>query len=146
MVGDWFAAAQPRRNFFSRPSDTIADPARVIAGLGTISDLILRGDLEDFWYFDDDGMAWRSGSAAWRKRPLQRADYKEFEVGGGCLNRRLHNPDRAQAFAKNKKGKFFASTQKPRPITSLSVIRWKDFSGLILANLCDENLSGRDPG
>jgi hypothetical protein len=80
-------------------------------------------------------MAWRGQDLRpGEKRPLQRADYKEFEVWwrdalkpAGYITR-----DRAQAFAKNKKGKFFASTPKPWPIASLASIRWKDFSGIIL--------------
>jgi hypothetical protein len=94
-----------------------------------------EGNLAEFWYFDDDGIAWRTRNLRpGEKQSLERAEYPEFEAWWkdalrptGFITR-----DRAQAFAKDKKGKFFASTAKLRPIASLDAIRWKDFGGLIL--------------
>ena len=134
--GDWFRSRTTQAQIFSAVLPTrsqiqlVSLPDSAPSAISSFEET-----LENFWYFDDDEMAWRGQDLRpGEKRPLQRADYKEFEVWwrdalkpAGYITR-----DRAQAFAKNKKGKFFASTQKPRPIASLSVIRWKDFSGLIL--------------
>jgi len=134
--GDWFRSRTTQVQIFSAVLPTRSQ-IQLVSSPDSAPSVIssFEETLEDFWYFDDDEMAWRGQDLRpGEKRPLQRADYKEFEVWwrdalnpAGYITR-----DRAQAFAKNKKGKFFASTQKPRPITSLSVIRWKDFSGLIL--------------
>jgi hypothetical protein len=134
--GDWFRSRTTQAQIFSAVLPTRSQ-IQLVSSPDSAPSVIssFEETLEDFWYFDDDEMAWRGQDLRpGEKRPLQRADYKEFEVWwrdalnpAGYITR-----DRAQAFAKNKKGKFFASTQKPRPITSLSVIRWKDFSGLIL--------------
>lgn len=134
--GDWFRSRTTQVQIFSAVLPTRSQ-IQLVSSPDSAPSVIssFEETLEDFWYFDDDEMAWRGQDLRpGEKRRLQRADYKEFEVWwrdalnpAGYITR-----DRAQAFAKNKKGKFFASTQKPRPITSLSVIRWKDFSGLIL--------------
>jgi hypothetical protein len=134
--GDWFRSRTTQAQILTAVLPTRSQVQLLTspgAGLSAVSSF--AEELTDFWYFDDQGVPWRGQKLRpGEKQSLQRADPQTFDTWwrdalrpAGSVTR-----DRAQAYANDKKGKFFASTPTPRPIASLDVIRWKDFSGLIV--------------
>ncbi|HEY5741263.1 MAG TPA: hypothetical protein VIS99_01875 [Terrimicrobiaceae bacterium] len=134
--GDWFRSRTTQAQLFAAVRPTRSQVQLVTSPDGVPSAVsFFEDELPELWYFDDHDVAWRGEKIRpGEKQPLHRAEPQAFALWwkdvlkpAGFVTRH-----RAQAFAKDRKGKFFASTVKPRPIASLKVIRWKDFGGLIM--------------
>lgn len=134
--GDWFRSRSTQAQVFTAVIPTRSQVQLVTSSGSALSAVSsFEENLAEFWYFDDGGMAWKAQNLRpGEQQTLQRADSQEFD---GWLKNALRpagfiTQSRTQAFAKDKRGKFFASTSRPGLIASLETIRWKDFGGLIL--------------
>lgn len=134
--GDWFRSRATQAQILAAVIPTRAQ-VQISSSAGSTPAAVSSFEhvLPEFWYFDDGGTVWKAKDLRpGEQRSLERADDQEFDrwwknalTPGGAMTQ-----SRARAFAKEKRGKFFASTPKPWPIGSLASIRWKDFSGIIL--------------
>jgi hypothetical protein len=134
--GDWFRSRSTQAQILASVVPTRSQ-VQITTSEGNTPSAVssFEQSLPEFWYFDDSGIAWKGRDLRpGERQTLQRADEHEFARWwkhvlrpGGMMTQ-----SRAQDFAKDKKGKFFASAPKPWPIASLDSIRWKDFSGVVL--------------
>jgi len=134
--GDWFRSRTTQAQILTAVLPTRSDVQLVTSPNAAPSAVSsFEEELAEFWYFDQEGIVWRAQNLRpGEEQTLQRAELQAFEAWWRAALKPagLVTRGRAQAYAKDKRGKFFASTTKPRPITSLDAIRWRDLSGLIL--------------
>ncbi len=135
-TGDWFRSRSTQAQILTAVIPTRSQ-VQITALPGSAPMVVssFEQNFPEFWYFDDSGIAWKASNLRpGEKQSLQRAGDQEFERWWKVALRPagFMSQSRAQAFAKDKRGKFFASTPNPGLIASLDSIRWKDFNGLIL--------------
>ncbi len=138
--GDWFRSRNTQAQVFSAVIQTRgrlqvqADPSGTPVALSSFDKI-----LEEVWYFDQQGAAWRGlNLSPGEKQPLKPANkddhakwWKKTLQDGGPVIR-----SRSEEYAKGEKaGKFFAVTKATTPITSLPSIRWKDSGGIIFGEV-----------
>ena len=134
--GDWFRSRTTQAQLLSAVLPTRAQ-VQIVTSQDGVPSAVSTFDQEiaEFWYFDDKRIAWKGENLRpGERQALKRTEQQAFEAWwrsalkpAGPITRR-----HAEAYAKDKTGKFFASTTTPRFITSLATIRWKDSSGLIV--------------
>jgi hypothetical protein len=134
--GDWFRSRTTQAQLLSAVLPTRAQ-VQIVTSQDAAPSAVSTFDQEmaEFWYFDEEGSAWKAENLRpGEKQALKRTEQQAFEAWWRAALKPAGPITRghAEAYAKDKREKFFASTTTPRFITSLATIRWKDSSGLIL--------------
>ena len=134
--GDWFRSRTTQAQLLSAVLPTRAQ-VQIVTSQDAAPSAVSTFDQEmaEFWYFDEEGIAWKAENLRpGEKQALKRTEQQAFEAWWRAALKPAGPITRghAEAYAKDKREKFFASTTTPRFITSLATIRWKDSSGLIL--------------
>jgi hypothetical protein len=134
--GDWFRSRTTQAQLLSAVLPTRAQ-VQIVNSQDAAPSAVSTFDQEmtEFWYFDEEGIAWKAENLRPGERQvLKRTEQHAFEAWWRAALKPAGPITRghAEAYLKDRGGKFFASTKAPRFITSLATIRWKDSSGLIL--------------
>jgi hypothetical protein len=134
--GDWFRSRTTQAQLLSAVLPTRAQ-VQIVTSQDAAPSAVSTFDQEmaEFWYFDEEGSAWKAENLRpGEKQALKRTEQQAFKAWWRAALKPAGPITRghAEAYAKDKREKFFASTTTPRFITSLATIRWKDSSGLIL--------------
>jgi hypothetical protein len=133
--GDWFRSRTTQAQLISAVLPTRAD-VQIVTSHDAAPTAVSTFDQEmaEFWYFDREGISWKAENLRpGEKQALKRTEQQAFEAWWRAALKPAGPITRghAETYAKDKRGKFFASTKAPRFITSLATIRWKDSGGLI---------------
>ncbi|MFZ4683458.1 MAG: hypothetical protein ACOYMS_13205 [Terrimicrobiaceae bacterium] len=135
--GDWFRSRTTQAQIFTAVSaartrlDVSVSPDGKPVAVSSF-----ENELKELWCFDDTGEPWRAANVKpGEKRTLERAALADFtawlnqilEPAGGVTRERAE-----KFYAKDGKGKFFASMENPALLSSLPSIRWKDKDSLLL--------------
>lgn len=132
--GDWFRTrtAQAQAVVAAIPSRAELAISSTEGG-APIAISSFEQELRDLWYFDERGSVWRTEAVRpGEKKHFAPAEERDFQKWlqvslepAGALTK-----DRTRAFARDRKGKFFASAA-PKSIATLDAIRWNNAGALI---------------
>lgn len=138
--GDWFRSRNTQAQVFTAIIQTRGKLQVQEDSSGTpIATSSFDKTLEDVWYFDQQGAAWRGQNLPPGEKqslkPANQDDHakwwkKTLQESGPVIR------SRAEEYGNGEKaGKFFAATTATAPIASLPSIRWKDVGGLIFGEV-----------
>lgn len=138
--GDWFRSRNTQAQVFAAviqtrgklqvQPDTSGNPVAISS---------FDKPLEDVWYFDKQGAAWRGKNLQPGEKQTLKSANKEDHARWWKKTLQETGPvirSRANEYAKGEiTDKFFAATKAVAPISSLPAIRWKDAGGIIFGEV-----------